>query len=55
MGAGGKRVSGGDEGKCVPGGDGGKCVPGGLGGEAVNDPQSSTETSVGYGSSLHDD
>ena len=36
-------------------GDGGKCVPSGHLREAQNDPQSSTETSVGYGSSLHVD
>ena len=36
-------------------GDGGMRVPSGLGGEAVSDPQSSIETSVGNGSSLHDD
>ena len=36
-------------------GDGGKCVPSGHLREAQNDPQSSTETSVGYGSSLHED
>ena len=36
-------------------GDGGKRVPGGHNGEAVSDPQSSTEASAGYGSSLHAD
>ena len=36
-------------------GDGGKCVPSGHLREAQNDPKSSTETSVGYGSSLHED
>ena len=45
----------GDGGKRVPSGDGGKCVPSGHLREAQNDPQSSTETSVGYGSSLHED
>jgi len=35
-------------------GDGGKCVPSGHNAVGVSDPQSSTETSVGYGSSLHD-
>jgi len=44
----------GDVGKRVPSGDGGKCVPSGHLREAQNDPKSSTETSVGYGSSLHD-
>ena len=45
----------GDGGKRVPSGDGGKCVPSGHLREAQNDPKSSTETSVGYGSSLHED
>jgi len=36
-------------------GDGGKRVPSGHNGEAVSDPQSSTETSAGYSSSLHED
>ena len=45
----------GDRGKRVPSGDEGKCVPSGHLREAQNDPQSSTETSVGYGSSLHVD
>ena len=49
------RVSKGDGGKRVPSGDGGKCVPSGHLREAQNDPKSSTETSVGYGSSLHED
>ena len=54
-GDGGKRVPSGDKGKRVPSGDGGKCVPSGHLREAQNAPQSSTETSVGYGSGLHDD
>ena len=51
----GKCVPSGDGRKRVPSGDGGKCVPSGHLREAQNDPKSSTETSVGYGSSLHED
>ena len=48
-------LSEGTGGKCVPSGDEGKRVPSGHNAEGVSDPQSSTEASVGYGSSLHDD